>query len=179
MSIEEIIAGCLRNDAKSQEELFRRYSGKMLAVCMRYARHRLEAEDILQDGFIKVFRKLDQFEFKGSFDYWVKRIMINTALKNYRRSFYKNELLGMEDKMEESSQQPEAYSNLVSEDLKKMIDSLPEGYRVVFCLFALEGYSHREIASELNIQESTSRSQLVKARKILQKKIENLKKSVA
>lgn len=179
MDIQELIKGCLAQDKKCQEVLFRMYSGKMLSLCMRYARHRLEAEDILQDGFIKAFNKLDQFQFNGSFEYWLRRIMINTALKNCKRSSTKNELLSGDAMPYDQGRAPEAFSNLGTEELMNMINALPDGYRLVFNMYAIEGFSHREIAHELGIQESTSRSQLVKARKILQEKILNRQKSVA
>lgn len=179
MSIEDLIQGCLQQDRACQEELFRRYSGKMLAVCRRYCRHRLEAEDILQDGFIKAFKKLDQFNFSGSFEYWLRRIMINTALKNYKKSFFKNELLSGDAMPYDRGVDPEAYDNLGTQDLLDMIAELPDGYRAVFNMYAIEGFSHREISEQLGIQEGTSRSQLVKARKILQDKINKRIKSVA
>ncbi|MDX1684789.1 MAG: sigma-70 family RNA polymerase sigma factor [Saprospiraceae bacterium] len=179
MSIEDLIEGCLRQEKHCQEELFRRYAGKMLSVCKRYCRHRLEAEDILQDGFIKAFSKLDQFKFSGSFEYWLRRIMINTALKNYKRSFYKKELLSGDAMPYDRGIDPDAYDNLGVQDLLEMIAELPDGYRAVFNMYAIEGYSHKEIGEILQIQESTSRSQLVKARKILQDKINKRIKSVA
>ena len=151
----------------------------MLVVCMRYSRHRLEAEDILQDGFVKAFSKLEQFSFEGSFEYWLRRIMINTALKNYKKSYYQKEMLTGDVMPYDQGVAPDAYDNLGTEDLMKMISELPDGYRVVFNMYAIEGFSHREIAESLGIQESTSRSQLVKARRILQEKINNRIKSVA
>lgn len=179
MNIQELIQGCIEQDKKCQEELFRMYSGKMLSLCLRYARHQLEAEDILQDGFIKAFRNLEQFKFNGSFEYWLRRIMINTAIKNYRKSSTRNELLSGDAMPYDQGQNPDAYSNLGMEELMELINDLPDGYRIVFNMYAIEGYSHKEIAEAMDIQESTSRSQLVKARKILQDKISNRQKSVA
>lgn len=152
-----------------------RYSGKMLAVCLRYTRHRMEAEDILQDAFIKVFDNISKFEFKGSFEGWIRRIVINTALKNYSKKSFKQEQIGLENQPE-LPLEPEIYSNLQEEELLRLINQLPDGYRVVFNLYAVEGYSHKEIADLLGIQESTSRSQLVKARKMLQGMIVELQK---
>lgn len=179
MNIQELIQGCIQQDKKCQEELFRMYSGKMLSLCMRYARHQLEAEDILQDGFIKAFKNLEQFKFNGSFEYWLRRIMINTAIKNYRKSSTRNELLSGDAMPYDQGKSPDAYSNLGIEELMEIINQLPDGYRIVFNMYAIEGYSHKEIAEAMNIQESTSRSQLVKARKILQEKITKRQKSVA
>lgn len=154
-------------------EVFRRYAGKMIAVCRRYARHELEAEDILQDAFIKVFDNLGKFEFKGSFEGWVRRIVINTALKNFQRASFQKEQLGL-DNFDEQSLEPEAISNLQEEELMDLITRLPDGYRVVFNLYVIEGFSHKEISDMLEIGESTSRSQLVKARKMLKEQIQKI-----
>ena len=175
MTEKELIQGCLREDPHCQEELFSRYGGRMLAVCLRYARHRLEAEDILQEAFIKVFDKLNNFQSKGSFEGWIRRIVVNTALKNYQRKHYSNEQIAVEH-FPDVPQSPLAYAQLGEQELMAMIAGLPEGYRVVFNLYAIEGYSHKEIAEMLGIQESTSRSQLVKARKMLQAHLEKLQR---
>ena len=179
MTTKELIKGCLEEDRKCQEALFKKYSGKMLALCMRYAKHRLEAEDLLQDGFVKAFSKLHQFKEDGAFEYWLRRIMINTAIKNLRKSSTKNEMLTGDAMPYDNGQRPKAYSDLGTQELMALINDLPDGYRMVFNMYAIEGYSHREIAETLDIQESTSRSQLVKARKILQEKILKRQKSVA
>jgi len=135
----------------------------------------MEAEDILQDAFIKVFDNISKFEFKGSFEGWIRRIVINTALKNYSKKSFKQEQIGLENQPE-LPLEPEIYSHLEEEKLLRLINQLPDGYRVVFNLYAVEGYSHKEIADLLGIQESTSRSQLVKARKMLQGMIVDLQK---
>jgi len=135
----------------------------------------MEAEDILQDAFIKVFDNIGRFEFKGSFEGWIRRIVINTALKNYSKKSFKQEQIGLENQPE-LPLDPEIYSNLEEEELLRLINRLPDGYRLVFNLYAVEGYSHKEIAELLGIQESTSRSQLVKARKMLQGMIIDLQK---
>jgi RNA polymerase sigma factor (sigma-70 family) len=171
----ELIQGCLREDRQSQQELFRRYAGVMLAVCMRYSRHEMEAEDLLQDAFIKVFDNLGQFEFKGSLEGWIRRIAVNTALKNYSKKGFKLEQIGL-DSSPELPQDPDIYSHLQEEELLRLISRLPDGYRLVFNLYAIEGYGHKEIAEMLGIQESTSRSQLVKARKMLQLMVIDLQK---
>lgn len=167
MTEQDLINGCIRDDRKYQEELFRRYAGKMLVVCLRYARHQMEAEDMLQDAFIKVFKSLHKFEFKGSFEGWIRRIVVNTALKNVDRKSFTNEQIGIELEIDPGAN-PTVFSTLGEAELLKLIASLPEGYRVVFNLYAIEGFSHKEVAALLGIQESTSRSQLVKARKMLQ-----------
>ena len=175
MTEKELIKGCIREDRYHQQELFRRYAGKMLVVCMRYARHEMEAEDILQDAFIKVFDNITKFGFKGSFEGWIRRIVINTALKNYSKKSFRQEQIGLEN-FPDLQLEPEAYTHLHEEELLRLIARLPEGYRLVFNLNVIEGYSHKEIADMLGIQESTSRSQLVKARKMLQGMIIDLQK---
>lgn len=175
MTDQELIQGCIREDRKCQQEVFRRYSGKMLVVCLRYARHRMEAEDLMQDAFIKVFDNISRFKFEGSFEGWIRRIVINTALKNYSKKSFKKEQIGVEY-YPDIPMEPTIYAHLNEEELLKLVAQLPDGYRIVFNLYAIEGYSHKEIAELLSIQESTSRSQLVKARKMLQQKISHLQK---
>ena len=145
----------------------------MYAVCLRYARSTSDAADILQEGFVKVFTKLDQFQFQGSFEGWVRRIMVNTALRAYQRQRFDHESSGYEH-LPESPVDPDAVSNLSEAELLRLISRLPDGYRVVFNLVAIEGYSHAEVAELLNIQESTSRSQLTKARRWLGEQLEIL-----
>jgi RNA polymerase sigma factor (sigma-70 family) len=166
----ELILGCIREERDCQLEVFRRYSGKMLSVCLRYARHHMEAEDILQDAFIKVFDNIDKFQHKGSFEGWIRRIVVNTALKNYQKSSFKKERIGLET-YEDQPLEPAALATLSEQELLKLISNLPDGYRQVFNLYVIEGYSHKEIAEMLSIGESTSRSQLVKARNILKTQV--------
>jgi RNA polymerase sigma factor (sigma-70 family) len=165
-----LIQGCQRDDATYQRELFNRYAGKMMTVCLRYARHRAEAEDLLQDSFMKIFDNIRQFEGKGSFEGWIRRIVVNTALKNISKLSFQRENIGIEG-MVESSIAPSVLSHLTEQELLGLIAKLPNGYRTVFNLFVLEDMSHREIADALGIEESTSRSQLVKARNMLQSMI--------
>lgn len=175
MTEKELIKGCIKENRHCQKEVFRRYAGKMLSICMRYSRHRMEAEDILQDAFVKVFDNISRFEAKGSFEGWIRRIVVNTALKNYKKKSNRNEQIGLENHLE-IPKDPSVYSHLNEEELLRLVAKLPEGYRIVFNLYAIEGYSHKEIAHQLNIKESTSRSQLVKARKMLQQQIIKLQK---
>lgn len=173
MTEKELIQQCILEDRSSQEELFRRYAGKMLVVCMRYMRHHAEAEDVLQDAFVKVYANLGKYQHKGSFEGWIRRIVVNTALKKHVKKSYKNELYGVEY-VPEASQDPKVIGSLNAEYLLALVQELPIGYRTVFNLYAIEGYSHKEIAAQLDIGESTSRSQLAKARAILQKKVAHL-----
>lgn len=167
MEERELIKGCINEDKVYQRALYERYSGLMFSVCLRYAKHKAEAQDVMQDGFIKVYDNISKFSFNGSFEGWVRRIMVNTALNYYRKSSSKREELGIEE-YQEGSMEPKAESNMGEKELMSIIQRLPEGYRVVFNLYAIEGYSHKEIGEELGITESTSRSQLSKARKWIQ-----------
>jgi RNA polymerase sigma-70 factor (ECF subfamily) len=150
----------------------------MLTVCLRYAADKMEAEDILQDAFIKVYRNISQFKFEGSFEGWIRRIVVNTALKHCQKKKIKFDEV-KPDASNAGSLEPSAYTHLNEAELMKMINNLPDGYKIVFNLHVIEGYSHDEIAKMLNIQESTSRSQLVKARRFLQNEILKLQKSIA
>ena len=170
MTEQELIQGCIREKKKYQKELFRMYAGKMHMVCRRYARYPEEADDILQEGFIKVFDNIARFRAEGSLEGWIRRIMINTALKYYRKSCFTKEQAGLEP-YHDNGTLPEVYSQMSEQELLKLIAELPDGYRVVFNLYIIEGYSHKEIGEMLEIAASTSRSQLVKARQVLQEKI--------
>ena len=177
MTEDELIRGCLQKNASCQKEIFNRFAGRMLGVCNRYARSSADAEDILQDAFIKVFDKIYQFKSEGSFEGWIRRIVVNTALKKYSLRRYEKEVIGYEIKdRDESSMEPSAYAHLTEKDLLVLINNLPDGYRLIFNLYVIEGYQHDEIAEMLNIQPGTSRSQLVKARNLLQKEIIQLDK---
>ncbi len=166
MTEPELIEGCLRGSALHQRALYDRFSGKMFAVCIRYAKTPSDAADLLQDGFIKVFGKLGQYHFQGSLEGWIRRVMVNTCLRAYQKQRFDLEQSGLE-LLPDPSVSPDAISNLSEADLLGLIARLPEGYRLVFNLVAIEGYTHAEVANLLDIQESTSRSQLTKARRWL------------
>jgi RNA polymerase sigma factor (sigma-70 family) len=170
---ETLIRECLKGKADAQRRLYDQYAGTMYAVCLRYARTAADAADILQEGFVKVFTKLDQYHFQGSFEGWVRRIMVNTALRTYQRQRFDLEQSGYEQ-MPDKPIEPDAVAKLSAAELRNLIEQLPEGYRLVFNLVAIEGYSHAEVADMLNIQESTSRSQLTKARRWLCEQLERL-----
>jgi len=172
---KELIKKCLENHRPSQKALFELFGGKMMALCFRYARHRDEAEDFMQEGFIKVFTNLEKFSFEGSFEGWVRKIMVNTCLKNLKKKHMTHEIHGLENYKDVSYEQS-VVSKLTVDELLILVSKLPAGYRIVFNMYAIEGYSHREIGEKLNIGESTSRSQLAKARKLLQKQIDQLQK---
>lgn len=145
----------------------------MYGVCLRYARSSADAADILQEGFVKVFTKLGQYGFQGSFEGWIRKIMVNTALRQYQRQRFDREESGLE-RLPDHPVDPDALSLLSEAELLKLIAQLPDGYRVVFNLVAIEGYSHGEVAETLGIQESTSRSQLTKARRWLCEQVETM-----
>lgn len=167
----------MRGSAQCQRDLYERFAGKMYAVCLRYARTREDAADILQEGFVKVFTKLDQFQFQGSFEGWIRRVIVNTALRTYQKQRYDYEQSGYE-RLPDMPVDPDAVSLLSEAELMGLVQRLPDGYRAVFNLVAIEGYSHAEAASMLGIQESTSRSQLTKARRHLEEEVSRIHKII-
>jgi RNA polymerase sigma factor (sigma-70 family) len=174
---QDLIKACINEDAASQKEVYTRFSSRMLGVCHRYARNAADAEDILQDAFIKVFDKIRQFKSEGSFEGWIRRIVVNTALKKYSLTRYSKEVSGVDNIARyEGAEDPSAYAHLSQKDLLELINGLPDGYRLIFNLYVIEGYQHEEISIMLGIQPGTSRSQLVKARNLLQKQISELQK---
>jgi RNA polymerase sigma-70 factor (ECF subfamily) len=175
MSEQELVAGCISNHPESQEALFKLFSGKMLAVCLRYTANRAEAEDILQDGFIKVFGKIGSFKNEGSLEGWVKRIMVNTALDQLRKN--KKLTISELDENWDAIDNQKTSDNLDAKDLMKLVQSLPNGFRTVFNLYAIEGYSHKEIGEILGINESTSKSQYSRARSHLMKMLAGLEQT--
>jgi len=169
MDDETLVQKCISGNADAQRELFDRFSPLMLGVAMRYIKDKERAEDVLQDGFIKVFKNIYRFEHKGSLEGWIRRIIVNTALDQLRK--YKKEQTNIEldDVSFELVQKSDAEELLQAEVLMEIIQQLPDGYRIVFNMFAIEGYSHKEIADELNITESTSKSQYSRAKSVLRK----------
>ena len=172
----ELIERCLANDPKAQEFFYKRFSRRMYGMCLRFARNTLEADDILQEGFIKVFTYLKDFRQDGSLEGWIRRTIINTAINYYHSK---------ENEWKETSiDKAEAYQNgsddiigkISAEDLLKIIQELPKGYRMVFNLYVIEGYNHQEIAEMLKISENTSKSQLSRARVALQERLTQRKK---
>jgi len=180
--IKNIISGCLKGNRRDQELLYRRHAAKLYAVSLQYAGNDEEARDILQEGFIKIFENLVHYKYEGSFEGWIRRIIVNTALEKYRNKHY---LYRVEDiyKIPEPDAEPdnEDYAGLEATDLLGIIRELPPKYRMVFNLFAIEGYSHKEISKMINISEGTSKSNLSRARVILQRRVSSytgLKKKV-
>jgi RNA polymerase sigma factor (sigma-70 family) len=170
--IRNIINGCLKGSRRDQELLYRRYAAKLYAVCLQYSGNDEEARDILQEGFIKIYENLNHYKYEGSFDGWVRRIVVNTALEKYRS---KHNLYRVDDidQIPEQDAEPdnEDYAGLEARDLMEIIRELPPRYRIVFNLFAIEGYSHKEISDMMSISEGTSKSNLSRARVILQRRV--------
>lgn len=172
-SQEEIVKGCLAGNAECNKAFYNLFAGKMMGVCLRYTKNRADAEDMLQDGFINVFTHLHQFRNEGSLEGWVRRVIVTTGLQRLRK---KNTLfmsLEIENEMAENGfhSEQDTTSDLEMKDLLNMIRTLPVGYQTVFNLYAIEGYSHKEISEMLNISEGTSKSQLSRARILLQRMI--------
>lgn len=163
----DLINGCLKDDRRMQEELYRRFSPRMYAVCLRYAGNAEEAQDILQEGFIKVFKKLDSFRSEGSFEGWVRRIFVNTAIEHFRRKKYLMPVTEREENTIEGKYLS-VLDNLAAADIMALVQELSPGYRTVFNMYVVEGYSHKEIGDILGISECTSKSQLSRAKVILQ-----------
>jgi len=170
--IKNIIDGCLKGNRRDQELLYRRHAAKLYAVCLQYSGNDEEARDILQEGFIKIFENLGSFKYEGSFEGWIRRIIVNTALEKYRSRHNLYRVDDIDDIPErDADPDNEDYSGLEAVDLMGLIRELPPKYRMVFNLFAIEGYSHREISGMVNISEGTSKSNLSRARTILQRRV--------
>lgn len=169
--IEELIKRCKAGERKAQEQLYKQFASKMLGVCCRYATDRMEAEDMLQNGFIKVFQKIGDFRGEGSFEGWVRRIMVHSSIEYYRRHHKMLQVVDLEAADTEAASNPLATAKLEAKDLMRLVQQLSPGYRIVFNLYAIEGYSHKEIAAIVGITEGASKSQLSRARSILRELI--------
>ena len=172
MEEAKLIKKCIKGDAKAQRVLFNRFAPKMLGVCLRYAKNKNQAEDVLQEGFIKVFFNIKKFK-GGSLEGWVRRIMVNISLDEIRKNTKFKKNVSIENINEKEKNH--ILEGLMAQDILKIIKKMSSGYRVVFNLFAIEGYSHKEIAKKLGVSESTSKSQYSRARAFLKKKIETTK----
>ena len=170
-----LLTACKRGDLNAKRELYTLYAGKLFYACLQYAENREDAEDILQDSFMKIFQNLEQFRGEGSLEGWLRRITVNTAIKHYHkrnRSFLRINVNHLnDDAQSDNIDDNEAVPDFSNEELMAMISTLAPRYRMVFCLYAIEKYSHKEIAKELNISEGTSKSQLSRSRILLQNMI--------
>jgi len=168
MNIDSVWQGCKHADRKAQQQLYQYFSPKMFAVCLRYAKDYAEAEDILQTGFVKVFTKHELYDGRGSLEGWIRRIMVNVAIEHFRK--HKMQFVDVDheaDTLTSSLQADQSHY----QDLMQLINQLPVGYKTIFNLYAIEGYSHKEIASMLQISEGNSKSQLSRARDWLKVRI--------
>jgi RNA polymerase sigma-70 factor (ECF subfamily) len=168
MTEEAILHGCLHNDSIAQRELYSRYSPKMLSVCYRFAHNREDAEDMLQEGFIKVFSQIHTFQNKGAFEGWIRRIIVHTCINNLKKNKKFNESVDIIHATSIQVREESVPSIVQAKQVVECIRLLPIGYRTVLNLYAIEGYSHKEIAEVLDIEESTSRSQYTRAKQMLE-----------
>ncbi len=168
----QLIENCIKGERASQKALYETYSSKMFCICLKYSKNQMDAEDILQEGFVKLFNNLVKFRGDGSFEGWVRRIFVNTAIEHIRRKKLNTTLAdGIENTIADTHYN--ALDNLYEKDLIKKSQTLSEGYRTVFSLYAIDGYSHKEIASKLDITESTSKSQFSRAKALLRNMIQD------
>lgn len=171
-SDSDLIQGCISQNRQMQEQLYQKYSPKMYAVCLRYAASTDDAKDLLQEGFIKIFKNLAKYRGDGSFEGWIRRIFVNTCIEHFRK---KATLYNVSEIQETNVEDKEwnVLDRLAEQDILKMIQDLSPGYRTVFNMHVVEGYSHKEIGEILGINEGTSKSQLARAKVVLQKMVEN------
>lgn len=173
MNDSTLVKKCIDGDQRAQRTLFEKFAPKMLGVCLRYAKEQTQAEDVLQDGFVKVFTKLEGYK-GGSLEGWIRRIMVNTSLDQIRKNHKFQDNIDIDQVDYKVTDNGFILEGLMAEDLMKLISSMPDGYRVVFNMFAIEGYSHKDIAKELGVSENTSKSQYSRARAFLKTKLEEL-----
>lgn len=173
MTLDELIIQCKKQNAKAQGELYERYSAVLFSICLRYSPNYAEAEDSLQDAFLTIFKKVEQFKDKGSFEGWMKRITVNTVLQKYRKQRVFD--IAREDQIEDEADLDIEDEGIPLDFLLKIIQELPDRYRLVFTMYVLDGYQHKEIAEMLGISDGTSKSNLARARMILKTKVESFK----
>lgn len=174
---QKMVRGCQKGRPEYQEALYNRFYGKMFGVCLRYTQNKESAEDVLQDGFIKVFRNIHKYSGKGSLEGWIRRIMVNTALELHRKHASMFPVTDLNDALDADSGH-DLVAEMNEEEILRLIRELPRGYRTIFNLYAIEGYNHREISEMLGISEGTSKSQLARARQTLQENIHQLMSDV-
>jgi RNA polymerase sigma factor (sigma-70 family) len=177
LEYKKIIEACVNGDRLAQRNLYDIFSKRMYVVCLRYTKSQQEAEDVLQDSFIKVFKNLKGYRGDSRLDYWIKRIVVNTALNSQRKKLYMYPMVDI-DEVKNDYDHSKILASFEMEELLNMIRELPTGCRTVFNMFAIEGYSHKEIAEMLEVSEGTSKSQFYRARKLLQEKIAEEDKTV-
>ncbi|MCL1667603.1 sigma-70 family RNA polymerase sigma factor [Elizabethkingia ursingii] len=172
----EIIEQCQKNDRKAQELLYRRYSNVLFSICLRYSGNYENAQDVFQEGFILIFKKITQYSFSGSFEGWIKRVMVNLNLEKHRqKEIWLTEIEENMPLIDEEDNDPDDFQNVNYQDLIKYVQNLPTQYRQVFNLYVFEEYTHNEIAESLKISPGTSKSNLSRAREILRKELMKIK----
>jgi len=174
MSETQLLQGCLAQDQQCQKALYEQYKVQMFRLCLRYSNSRADAEDILQDGFIRIFSDLHQYSGKGALGGWIRKVMVNTALQHIRKNKRVPHFLEIDQVAELKEAEEQIYSRIGAKALTKMIQTLPPGYKMIFNLYVVDGYTHQEIANQLKISINTSKSQLSKAKAALRKKLEHL-----
>ena len=170
----QLIEGCRKGDRHAQKALYETYSRKMMSVCLRYVSDWETARDLLQEGFVKVFTHIDSYTGNGSFEGWIRKIFVNSALEYLRHADVLRESTDLDQTAEVAQTDSSPLSDISAAELMQLVQSLPAGFRTIFNLFAIEGYSHKEISERLHITESTSRSQYTRAKQLLQRKVNAL-----
>ncbi|MDP4284374.1 MAG: RNA polymerase sigma factor [Bacteroidota bacterium] len=170
---KELIQSCIEGDRNAQSRLYELYAPKMFPVCLRYAKNREEAEEIIQEGFVKVFKSLHSFKFAGSFEGWIRKIMLYTSIAHYRAKIKLHPVINIETADIQGVKSEDIIGRIGEKELLKMVQALPPAYRLVFNLYVFEGLKHREIAQELGISEGTSKSNFFDAKVILQRAVAN------
>ena len=174
-NLEEVIKGCILNRRKAQIELYRQYSPMLLSVCMRYVADKAEAEDILQEAFFKILKSIKEYSGKGHFENWMKKIVVNTAITYFhkeKKHYYHDEIEEVKDYELQYTLSPD--KELDEKELVNLLKKMPDGYRIIFNMYAIEGYKHKEIAEKLGIEESTSKSQYLRAKNWILKEMKKL-----
>ncbi len=174
MEEQELIQDCIAARPKAQKALFDIYAPKLYVVCLRYMKDQMRAQDVLQDTFVKIFAHIGNYKSEGAFEGWLKKIAVNTCLDQLRKDKKLLTDVSLDDVSHKLAHQDYSAEKLMADDLLKLVQALPDGYRTVFNLFAIEGYSHQEIAQQLSISESTSKTQYLRARAYLKERIENI-----
>jgi RNA polymerase sigma-70 factor (ECF subfamily) len=172
---KEIIDGCIRGEGAAQDRLYKKFSSLLFGICLRYAGHRMEAQDVLQEVFVKVYNNIGSYNHEGSFEGWLRRIAVNTSITNYRKNLKHAYQKDVDDLMK-TAEEPASFEDLefTAEEMLQCIERLPSGYRTIFNLYVIEGFMHKEISDMLGIDVNTSKSQLSRAKTYLQKELKNI-----
>lgn len=174
-NLEKVIEGCIKNERKAQIELYSQYAPMLLAVCLRYVADKSEAEDILQDGFFKILKSIKEYRGKGHFENWMRKIVVNTAITHFhkeKKHYYHEEIEEINEVEFQFKSTPQ--NELEFKELYELLQTMPDGYRIIFNLYAIEGFKHKEIAEKLNIDESTSKTQYLRAKNWIIKRMKKL-----